>query len=59
MNPILDSIFLHRDGTVSIYDTRCDAWVRTRTPTPELLATLSDDDLRAVLKHLWSDDNGQ
>ena len=42
----------HRDGTVTVWDVYQAAWVRTSTPTDQLLATLDADERERVKRHV-------
>jgi hypothetical protein len=46
-----DSTF-HRDGSVTVWDSINQGWIRTSRPSEQLLATLSNEERERVVSHV-------
>lgn len=42
----------HRDGSVTIWNSYTQTWIRTRKPSDQLLSTLSHAEVDRVKKHI-------
>ena len=43
---------LHRDGTVTVWDTYAQQWLRTRSPSERVLASLTEHERARVQRHV-------